>query len=424
MKIRLINITFALLLCLVGSVNAETLTLNDCLKRANANNPTLKTSAWDSRLAEENVRLVSASQYPRIDAQAGYTIQHKPQAVVIAGNSAETQQAQYATANIAANYTIYDFGRREARTQQAVSATGVSSNLFKVHQSDIFLQVIETYFAILESEKLIKNAQDEVIQIEQHRKIAQALFEEGVVTRNDILQADVRLAASRQRLLSSNNRRDNMWLQLNFLTGSNETFRADLEENAVVTTTEMNKLDESEVLNRRNEIQALRQSIEASEAEVKETTNGFMPELYTRLGMDYIQNKKAREQAIYSAIIGIKLNIFDGFSTTATKEKAIKNRSRSLDLLRQTESQIRLEVATSKNNARIAAERIAVSEAVIRQSEENLRINSERYKERVGTATEVLDAQTLSTQARTDFYSALYEHQISLARLKRAVGEL
>ncbi|MFH1028353.1 MAG: TolC family protein, partial [Pseudomonadota bacterium] len=58
------------------------------------------------------------------------------------------------------------------------------------------------------------------------------------------------------------------------------------------------------------------------------------------------------------------------------------------------------------------------------QSEENLRINRERYRERVGTATEVLDAQTLLTQTRTDYHRASYEYQVATARLKRACGEL
>jgi outer membrane protein TolC len=65
-----------------------------------------------------------------------------------------------------------------------------------------------------------------------------------------------------------------------------------------------------------------------------------------------------------------------------------------------------------------------VAEASILQGEENLRINKERYQERVGTATEVLDAQTLFTQARTDYYRALYDYQTAAARLQHALGEL
>jgi len=73
---------------------------------------------------------------------------------------------------------------------------------------------------------------------------------------------------------------------------------------------------------------------------------------------------------------------------------------------------------------KVASERVSVAKTAITQSEENLRINRERYQERVGTATEVLDAQTLLSQTRTDYYRALYDQQVATARLKRAFGEL
>ena len=86
------------------------------------------------------------------------------------------------------------------------------------------------------------------------------------------------------------------------------------------------------------------------------------------------------------------------------------------------EQQARLETDTAGNDVAVAKERIAVAETAIRQSEENLRINKERYRERVGTATEVLDAQTLVTQTRTDYYRAFYDHQTATARLSKALG--
>src|SRR6185369_5219807 len=133
-----------------------------------------------------------------------------------------------------ATYTIYDFGRRAARQQQARSLTDSTAQLFEARQRDVSLQVIEAYFGILEASKLVAAAQEEVVQVEQHRRVAQALYEEGSVTRNDVLQADVRLAAARQKLLVSQNRRENLWLQLNFLTGAGQSYRADLDEQATM----------------------------------------------------------------------------------------------------------------------------------------------------------------------------------------------
>jgi len=60
----------------------------------------------------------------------------------------------------------------------------------------------------------------------------------------------------------------------------------------------------------------------------------------------------------------------------------------------------------------------------IAQAEENLRINRERYREQVGTATEVLDAQSLLTETTSNYYRALYDRAIAQAEVLKAQGKL
>jgi len=400
------------------------LTLQECVQKARDNNPTLKSAAWESKIARENVRQASSADFPRIDAQAGYSMQLEPQAVIISGRTVETQEPDFAFAGLSLGYTIYDFGRRNSRKEQAGTVANASGKSLESRQSDVALQVIETYFGILETGKLIIAATEEVTQVVEHKRVAQVLFDEGVTTRNDLLQAEVRLAASRQKLLALQNRRENIWLLLNFLTGGKAEFRADLDENAVITQNAEPLPNVNFNLADRTDILALRLGVETREFEVTESRVNFFPELFTRLALDYVQNDKVREQAVMSATIGIKFNIFDGYASTSAREKAILNRSKSLDALRLAEEQASLEVNTARNDVAVSKERIAVTEAAIRQSEENLRINSERYKERVGTATEVLDAQTLVTQTKTDYHRAFYDHQTAAARLQRALGKL
>ncbi|HRS96639.1 MAG TPA: TolC family protein, partial [Smithella sp.] len=61
---------------------------------------------------------------------------------------------------------------------------------------------------------------------------------------------------------------------------------------------------------------------------------------------------------------------------------------------------------------------------LIEQAEENFRIATERYKESIATSTEVLDAQTLLTRAKSDYINALGDYHIHLTRLQRAMGTL
>lgn len=424
MMFRPVSLAFVLLLLLAPHSWGGTLSLEECLKKAGENNPELRTLAWEPRLAQQNLAQAVSTRYPRLDGRVGYTIQKDPQAAILNGHEAELQDADYTHGGVEALYTIYDFGRREARISQARATADASSSRYDAQRTDVSLQVIEVYFGILESLQLVEAARDEITQVEQHRRMAQALFDEGVVTRNDILQADVRLAAARQNLLSRNNRLDNTWLRLNYLTGSEPAFRAELSNDTGITATTDTKPDDETALTRRPEILALRKGVEASRAELQESRSAYFPELFTRLALEYVDNSKYREQTIMSAGVGLKVNLFDGFATTAARKRAAQSLSRNQDLLAQGETQVRLEIATARNDLRVAGERITVAETAIRQSRENLRINHERYKERVGTATEVLDAQTLLTQTRTDYFRALFDRQVAAARLRRALGEL
>lgn len=414
---------YSMMLCLLPvNLFASTLSLEDCLARARNHNPALRVARMDVGIAHESIRQTDAALFPRIDAQGGYTAQLEAQAMKVAGPVMETQQPAYLFGSLGINYTLYDFGRREAR--RSSSRLNLEALTFGVRsqEQEISLQVVESYFGILETQKNIAAAAEELQTVEEHRRVAQALYDAGSVTRNDLLQAEVRLANARQQLLARRNLLENQYLILNFLTGAPGSDRPQLVEPSAFAP--LHASDRAKAIRQRPDLLALRKGVEMSEQGVRESQSAFYPELFSRLSLDYIENDKLREQTIYGATFGIKINLFDGFASTATRSKAIAAQSRATEQLRLAEEQAQLEVDTSANDLKVAFERIAVSKESIRQGEENLRINQNRYKERVGTATEVLDAQTLLTQAKTEHYRALYDYQRAAARLRKATGDL
>ena len=85
---------------------------------------------------------------------------------------------------------------------------------------------------------------------------------------------------------------------------------------------------------------------------------------------------------------------------------------------------VTLEVKQDYLNMLQAEESIGVAEKAIEQAEENLRMNEERYKYQVATATDVLDAVTLLAQIRVNYYSSLSDFNIAKAGLERAMGRM
>jgi outer membrane protein len=412
-----------LLLFCVTSAHAEPLTLAEALAKRAAGSRTLKIAAYDEQIAADNVQLNRSGYLPRVDIQTGYTAQLEPQSVRTPFGGFETQQADFAFLSLGITQTIYDFGRTDSRYSRAVASREAARFVYKSREQDVFFQTVTSYFRILQGQKLLLAADEEVKQMTDHLRIAQNLYEQGVVTRNDLLQAQVRLASSRQRRLESANRLENAWLDLNNQIGEPPESRNELVEDTKIDLTELDAPAEESVA-LRAEIQAQRKLLDASESEVNETRTGFYPELFAKAGLDYAQNDKVKEQAIYSATVGLRVNLFDGYATTTRYRQAVKNRSRTAERLRQIESDLALEYRTAVNDAKVAKQRISVTETSIKQGEENLRINKDRYQEHVGTATDVIDAQTLLTQIRTEQYQAIFDYEVALARVKRARGEL
>lgn len=88
----------------------------------------------------------------------------------------------------------------------------------------------------------------------------------------------------------------------------------------------------------------------------------------------------------------------------------------------QLKDQIALEVKEAFLALKVAEKNIFVAKKAVEQGEESFRMAQERYKEQVGTITDVLDSQTLLTQAQTDYYNALSNYNVAKAALNRAMG--
>jgi outer membrane protein TolC len=70
-----------------------------------------------------------------------------------------------------------------------------------IDSRDVVLATREGYFTILRSEKFLDVARQAVKQFEAQLEVSKAFFDVGIVAKNDVLQAEVRLANAKQALV-------------------------------------------------------------------------------------------------------------------------------------------------------------------------------------------------------------------------------
>ncbi|HEU0264403.1 MAG TPA: TolC family protein, partial [Geobacterales bacterium] len=250
-------------------LRADILTLADALQQARQHNPEQAVRNRQVTILEEGVGIARSSYLPRLDLQGGYTAQMEPQAVVIGGHPMPTQDRDFLFASASLHQTIYDFGRSSGRYQRSLLLKEAAESDRQAQEQDLFLRVVQAYYGVLEAQSLLAAADDEVKQRQEHLQVATSLYEQGVVTRKDLLQAEVKRAQSQQQQLAMINLQQNQRLLLNYLIGAEATSQPALEPPLPPETT-LPEADQDQALAQRSEMRQMRQLLAASEEEIKE----------------------------------------------------------------------------------------------------------------------------------------------------------
>ena len=296
-------------------------------------------------------------------------------------------------------------------------------------KKDLVLQVREGYFNILKAEKFLVVAQQAVKQFEAQLEVTKAFFEVGIVPKNDLLQAEVRLANARQGLVKAEN--DLAVAKASF----NILLRREVSDPlSVVDILEYKpfplRFEESleEALRQRPEIKSAELKVAQATEGVRIAKSGFFPVI----SLSGTYNKLSEEPGLAGDLRTERWNVqaLATFTLWEWKKTAYKVGESKVKVTQAEDSKSQLidgvifEVKQDYLNLLTAEKNIGVGEKAVEQAEENLRMNEERYKYQVATATDVLDAVTLLAQARVNYYSALSDFNIAKARLERAMGRM
>jgi outer membrane protein len=324
---------------------------------------------------------------------------------------------------------IFTGGLNSATYRFARAGVNLSKESLNQAKLDLVLQVRVGYFNILNARKLMEVAQQQVKQFEDQLEVSKAFFEVGIVAKNDVLLAEVNVANARQSLITAEN---NLFLAK---SSFNNLLRREINTPLeVVDILEYKpfplKFEDSlgEALSQRPEIKAAQLNIDQAKENVKIAKSGFFPTLnlvgnYTRFSSDFgPYGDTHRERWTIQTVASFTLWNWGNTAFKVGENKVYVTQAE--DSKTKLVESITLEVKNDYLNLVVSEKNIKVSQTAIEQAEENLRMNEERYKYQVATATDVTIAVTLLTQARVNYYSALSNFNVSKATLERAMGRM
>jgi outer membrane protein TolC len=409
---------------ILSPFTSHALSLQEGLKIVTETGRDVQIARSDEDVARASVSLARSPWLPWVDVYGRETwLQYTPEAI-FGANTVPISQDQFLTYGVRATQLLYDFGKTSSSidaAQYGLKAREMGTDRLK---NQAALDFITVYLDLLESEKLLQVAREEVQQYEAHKKDTEIQYRTGVVTKNEVLQADVTLADSRQRLLTAENLRSLRESKIDSLLLKPLNDAVQPEEIKASPAAGLT-LEEAwaSAETSRSQLKEIDAAIAAKEQNVQSTQAEYLPTFYVSGGYEYLANKYMVHQDNWSAIVGVNINLSSGGASNS-KIGMAKAELRSLKLTRdKLLDNIRLEVKRAYLDLQSSAQKVEVAKTAVAQAEENLRLQRLRYKEGVGTATEVLDAVTLLTTAESNSWKSLYGIKRAEAILLNAAGK-
>ncbi|HET6884471.1 MAG TPA: TolC family protein [Pirellulales bacterium] len=448
-------------ICLLGKPVARAENLGDAWRMALSVNPQLRGQRLNTSAANLNVIAAERGFLPKgtatgVDVQllsptprfsVGPTGSSSQGAAAGLGGAfsffgAGQNNLPFAVTSL--NQPIYAGGRirgqvHAADAQVAQQKAGQFRTLL-----DLKLAVAEAYVGVLQTKRNLEVAKSEVARLRSFLNDVQSRKRVGMATRNEELSAEVSLANARLREIQTRNAQSIAWATYNrYLmrpldlpvtleelgpppTAARNDDAADLHRQTTSLPEMQDELAQltEQAVRTRPELAELSGRARALRAQAEITRSNSRPNVNVGLNYIYLGFNSLSNRDIFAATATGSWNFYDG-GVARRQAQAQDQQSRAAMQQRADQAAaIALEVRTRWLNLSEARERVDVARVAVNQSEENVNVVSDRYRQQLSTYTEVLDAETQRVQAYANFYNAVYDSALAWFRLHRAVGDL
>jgi len=420
--------------------DAPLLTLEDAVSLALSNNRLVKNSALEAEKFNFRVSTARTRRLPQFQfAALGGELMHSfdftfdqgafgtyPGVGPIPGNKTTIRQP--------ARFTTYVTGALDQPiTQQykiglAIHATELGRQIaredVRAERQKIAAEVRTAYFELVATQAGVQAAHEQVKTLEEAQRVTVQYIAQKTVLRGDALEVDARLAKSRYELSVAQNGLATQRERLNHLLGRDldTPFRVDpMPEEDATDLSLANARDKAS--QQRPELRQAVLKEKLAEYDRRIAKADYIPDLSLSVRYQGLNNVKVLPTNVGVAGFSLTWEPFDwGRRRNNIAEKS-KTVEQARNGLRETESQIAVEVGAKYRKWQQAFLLLKATRTGHEAAAEQFRTTSNKYKEQAALVRDVLQAQAQSTETEFQYQQALSSYWSALADLRRAMGD-
>ena len=419
----------------------DPMSLKDAVRLALDKNKSVEASRAAQRVAESRIAEARGGALPKVNYSESWTRSDNPVFVfssLLTQHQFEEQNFQLGPLNrpdflnnfqslVTADQSLYDAGQTKQAVRSAELTKDMTSEQGRQTKIEVIAGVIRSYYdALLSAEQLNVTGQA-MRSAEADAKRAQAVRSSGMSTDVDVLSIKVHLAAVHEQQIRREADLDVASAALNDALG----LPLDTPRSLTTALTPLKLPEglladyEKNALSQRPEARQLKLATSLAENQAATAHSSFLPQVGAHAAFEADRQRfYDRGGANWLVSIGLRWNLFNGFSDRARIEESKSALRQSQAEQERASSAIRLQVRRAYADLRAAAQRIDVAKASVAEAEESLRITQNRYETGLSNVTDLLRTETAVLEARTRHLAAIHDQRIAAAMLELAAGTL
>jgi outer membrane protein TolC len=326
---------------------------------------------------------------------------------------------------LALTQPLFTWGRTVNGYRLANHNLSAARHEFSKTEQDAVFNVARSYYSVLVAREFLSLAQESFEQVERHAESAARLYQEGKVSRLDLVRANVARENMRPQILKAENgvelATDGLKLAMGLHVSTVITVSGSLEYESVDYELEA-KMEEAR--SQRPDLAALAERKEMAERALAIAQAGNKPMLVAMANYEYQRPYNFEDEwgSDWNATIALSIPLFDGFATSGESRRA----QAQLEQVKAGEeaavAAMEMEVKAAYLSLEEADQSILSREKNVEEAEEAHRIAERQFENGLLSNIEYLDAQVALVLAKANYIEALGDFNIARAGLERAVG--
>ena len=426
----------ALIVYMVGSFSlmqaqeVVPISKEEVLSKVKENNTALKISEEDFNQARADYRQTNAVFLPNITAShTGIATTNPLMAFGSKLNQEILTQADFnpallndpsQTENFATKFEIQQplinmdgiYQRRAAKNKmEAVALQKQRTDEYldmEVEKAYMQLQLAYQGVSVLEKALEAANA---------NKKLADNSFKQGYLQQADVLSVEVRVTEVKNQLQSAKSNVENASNYLSFLMNDKTFVVYKPTDSLTANRQDLHGLPM--VPENRSDIKAMQLASDAYLTMYKADKMSFLPRL-NAFGSYELYDDQIFQASANGYTFGAQLSwdLFQGSKRFGKAQKSKSEFEKSKLELEQYVSKSNMELNQAKRMLLDAENRLTLSQLALQQSEESLRIRTNRYEEGLERTTDLLMVETQFVQKQLEYYQTIFEYNFAQAYLQ------